>query len=230
MLPPLSPGIPLATGWQPHASARERAINVQRHWTCGHNLLPQQLVRSYRAHCDQDHVRTLPSTTQPSPTAQRSAGAERPLSPRALIEGWAASGSLRLRSLLSPCNTAHSFFDGLQGRLASRRPHGARDCRRRIRCGLSAHRRAGQAAPVAADLYGRKAARLNVDCPPLPGCATQGQANRVIFDEVKAGRLVKPTALGRLAAPGRYGLLASCSVHRAIFGRRRDSGQQDFPW
>lgn len=74
---------------------------------------------------------------------------------------------------------------------------------------------------VAADLYGREAARLGVDCL-YPDATTQGQVNRVIFDEVKAGRPVDAAALERLAAPFRVvgcdGVVLGCTELSLAFG------------
>lgn len=81
---------------------------------------------------------------------------------------------------------------------------------------------------VAADLYGREAARLGVDCL-YPDATTQGQVNRVIFDEVKAGRPVDAAALERLAAPlraaGCDGVVLGCTELSLAFGGVTQGGR-----
>lgn len=60
-----------------------------------------------------------------------------------------------------------------------------------------------------------------MDCL-YPDSATQARANRIIFDEVKAGRFVEPAALEALAAPlraaGCDGVVLGCTELSLAFG------------
>ena len=184
----------------------------------------QRLERT-EARCDQDHVRTLAfnDTAIPDRTAFLLGRSDRsPL--EALIEDGRLLEACGCDLLALPCNTAHGFFDELQGALGIPVVHMVRETAAAASAvGLARIGVLATSGTVAADLYGREAARLGVDCL-YPDATTQGQVNRVIFDEVKAGRPVDAAALERLAAPFRA---VGCDggVHRAVFGlRRRDAG------
>lgn len=184
----------------------------------------QRLVERTEARCDQDHVRTLAfnDTAIPDRTAFL-LGAKRPLSPRGAYRGRSAL-ELRRDLLAAALPTRPRLLRRTQGALGHPRLSTwcTEDCRRRIRCGAW---RASACWPpsgtVAADLYGREAARLGVDCL-YPDATTQGQVNRVIFDEVKAGRPVDAAALERLAAPFRVvgcdGVVLGCTELSLAFG------------
>ena len=168
-----------------------------------------------RLRCDQDHVRTLAfnDTAIPDRTAFLLGRSDRsPL--EALIEDGRLLEACGCDLLALPCNTAHGFFDELQGALGI--PAAAASAVGLARIGVLA-----TSGTVAADLYGREAARLGVDCL-YPDATTQGQVNRVIFDEVKAGRPVDAAALERLAAPlraaGCDGVVLGCTELSLAFG------------
>ena len=188
----------------------------------------QRLVERTEARCDQDHVRTLAfnDTAVPDRTAFLLGRSDRsPL--EALIEDGRLLEACGCDLLALPCNTAHGFFDELQGALGIPVVHMVRETAAAASAvGLTRIGVLATSGTVAADLYGREAARLGVDCL-YPDATTQGQVNRVIFDEVKAGRPVDAAALERLAAPLRgCGLRRRrARMHRAVFGlRRRDAG------
>ena len=125
-------------------------------------------------------------------------------------------------AIIVPCNTAHGFFDELQGALGIPVVHMVRETAAAASAvGLARIGVLATSGTVAADLYGREAARLGVDCL-YPDATTQGQVNRVIFDEVKAGRPVDAAALERLAAPlraaGCDGVVLGCTELSLAFG------------
>lgn len=106
----------------------------------------QRLVERTEARCDQDHVRTLAfnDTAIPDRTAFLLGRSDRsPL--EALIEDGRLLEACGCDLLALPCNTAHGFFDELQGALGIPVVHMVREtARRRIRLwGLARHRRAG---------------------------------------------------------------------------------------
>ena len=192
----------------------------------------QRLVERTEARCDQDHVRTLAfnDTAIPDRTAFLLGRSDRsPL--EALIEDGRLLEACGCDLLALPCNTAHGFFDELQGALGIPVVHMVRETAAAASAvGLARIGVLATSGTVAADLYGREAARLGVDCL-YPDATTQGQVNRVIFDEVKAGRPVDAAALERLAAPLRAAVprrwlrWRGARVHRAVFGLRwRDAG------
>lgn len=183
----------------------------------------QRLVERTEARCDQDHVRTLAfnDTAIPDRTAFL-LGRSDPLSPRGAYRGRSASGSRGCDLLALPCNTAHGFFDELQGALGIPVVHMVRETAAAASAvGLARIGVLATSGTVAADLYGHEAARLGVDCL-YPDSATQARANRIIFDEVKAGRFVEPAALEALAAPlraaGCDGVVLGCTELSLAFG------------
>ena len=160
----------------------------------------QRLVERTEARCDQDHVRTLAfnDTAIPDRTAFLLGRSDRsPLA--ALIEDGQLLGALGIPVVHMVRETAAAASAvGL------------------ARIGVLA-----TSGTVAADLYGHEAARLGVDCL-YPDSATQARANRIIFDEVKAGRFVEPAALEALAAPlraaGCDGVVLGCTELSLAFG------------
>ena len=183
----------------------------------------QRLVERTEARCDQDHVRTLAfnDTAIPDRTAFLLGRSDRsPL--EALIEDGRLLEACGCDLLALPCNTAHGFFDELQGALGIPVVHMVRETAAAASAvGLARIGVLATSGTVAADLYGREAARLGVDCL-YPDATTQGQVNRVIFDEVKAGRPVDAAALERLAAPFRAvgcdGVVLGCTELSLAFG------------
>lgn len=183
----------------------------------------QRLVERTEARCDQDHVRTLAfnDTAIPDRTAFLLGRSDRsPL--EALIEDGRLLEACGCDLLALPCNTAHGFFDELQGALGIPVVHMVRETAAAASAvGLTRIGVLATSGTVAADLYGREAARLGVDCL-YPDATTQGQVNRVIFDEVKAGRPVDAAALERLAAPlraaGCDGVVLGCTELSLAFG------------
>ena len=188
----------------------------------------QRLVERTEARCDQDHVRTLAfnDTAIPDRTAFLLGRSDRsPLA--ALIEDGQLLEACGCDLLALPCNTAHGFFDELQGALGIPVVHMVRETAAAASAvGLARIGVLATSGTVAADLYGHEAARLGVDCL-YPDSATQARANRIIFDEVKAGRFVEPAALEAPSQPAaRSGLRRRrARLHRAVLGfRRRDAG------
>lgn len=183
----------------------------------------QRLVERTEARCDQDHVRTLAfnDTAIPDRTAFLLGRSDRsPL--EALIEDGRLLEACGCDLLALPCNTAHGFFDELQGALGIPVVHMVRETAAAASAvGLARIGVLATSGTVATDLYGREAARLGVDCL-YPDATTQGQVNRVIFDEVKAGRPVDAAALERLAAPFRVvgcdGVVLGCTELSLAFG------------
>ena len=174
----------------------------------------QRLVERTEARCDQDHVRTLAfnDTAIPDRTAFLLGRSDRsPLA--ALIEDGQLLEACGCDLLALPCNTAHGFFDELQGALGIPVDHMVGETAAAA-VGLARIGVLATSGTVAADLYGHEAARLGVDCL-YPDSATQARANRIIFDEVKAGRFVEPAALEALAAPlraaGCDGVVLGCT-------------------
>lgn len=172
----------------------------------------------------------MPSTTRPSPIARHFCWGRSDRSPlAALIEDGQLLEACGCDLLALPCNTAHGFFDELQGALGIPVVHMVRETA--APHPLWAWRASAcwpQAGTVAADLYGHEAARLGVDCL-YPDSATQARANRIIFDEVKAGRFVEPAALEALAAPlraaGCDGVVLGCTeLSLAFSGVTRAAG------
>lgn len=162
----------------------------------------KRLVERTKAHCDQDHVRTLVfnDTAIPDRTAFIEKRSDRsPL--EALTEDGRLLEACGCDFLALPCNTAHCFIGELQDALGIPVIHMVRETMAAAAtAGLSRVGVLATSGTVAADLYGREAARLDMDCL-YPDDATQLQVNRIIFDGVKAGRPVSASTLESLAAP-----------------------------
>lgn len=183
----------------------------------------RRLVERTKARCDQDHVRTLAfnDTAIPDRTAFLLGRSDRsPLA--AFIEDGRLLEACGCDLLALPCNTAHGFFDELQGALHAPVVHMIRET-----MGVAAARglsRVGVLATsgtVAADLYGHEARRVGASCC-YPNDAAQARVNRVIFDEVKAGRPVNAATLEALAAPlraaGCDAVVLGCTELSLAFG------------
>ena len=126
----------------------------------------QRLVERTEARCDQDHVRTLAfnDTAIPDRTAFLLGRSDRsPLA--ALIEDGQLLEACGCDLLALPCNTAHGFFDELQGALGIPVVHMVRETAAAASAvGLARIGVLATSGTVAADLYGHEAARLGVDC------------------------------------------------------------------
>ena len=184
----------------------------------------QRLVERTEARCDQDHVRTLAfnDTAIPDRTAFLLGRSAPALPSRRLSRTVELLEACGCDLLALPCNTAHGFFDELQGALGIPVVHMVRETAAAASAmGLARIGVLATSGTVAADLYGHEAARLGVDCL-YPDSATQARANRIIFDEVKAGRFVEPAALEALAAPlraaGCDGVVLGCTELSLAFG------------
>lgn len=183
----------------------------------------KRLVERTEARCDQDHVRTLAfnDTAIPDRTAFLLGSSDRsPLA--ALIEDGHLLEACGCDLLALPCNTAHGFFDELQGALHAPVIHMIRETMGvAAAMGLSRVGVLATSGTVAADLYGREAARLGLGCL-YPDAATQAQVTRIIFDEVKAGRPVDAAALEALALPLRAAecdaIVLGCTELSLAFG------------
>lgn len=174
----------------------------------------QRLVERTEASCDQDHIRTLAfnDTAIPDRTAFI-LGRGRRSPAEALAEDGLLLEACGCDLLALPCNTAHSFYDELQRRLHAPIIHMVRETV--VAASRAGARRIGVLATLgtaAANLYGREAAALGMECA-YPGPATQHAVNRLVFDYVKAGVPVSPGKLGRLTAP-----LADAGCDVAILG------------
>ena len=82
------------------------------------------------------------------------------------------------------------------------------------------------AGTVLADVYGRAGAEAGVACR-YPDRAGQQAVSSIIFDQVKAGLSVDPTALDGLAAPfcalGCDGVVLGCTELSLAFGGRGEA-------
>lgn len=183
----------------------------------------KRIVERTGARRDQDHVRTLTfnDTAIPDRTAFLTGQSER--SPVAALVRDAQLLEVCGCDLLAlPCNTAHSFFDELQGALGIPVIHMVRETMAvAAAAGLSRIGVLATSGTVAADLYGREGAPFGVECL-YPDEMMQQQVNRIIFDGVKAGKPVESAALVPLAdafrAVGCDGIALGCTELSLAFG------------
>lgn len=188
----------------------------------------QRLVERTEARCDQDHVRTLAfnDTAVPDRTAFLLGRSDRsPL--EALIEDGRLLEACGCDLLALPCNTAHGFFDELQGALGIPVVHMVRETAAAAsavglaRIGVLATSGTVAARPVRA--RGRTARRgLPLSGRDDPGA---GEPRHLRRSESRTARGCGGTRAAGGAVPRRWLRWRGARVHRAVFGlRRRDAG------